>query len=131
MNEFFNPHTKTFSNLQNFSSVYSIYSSITQFFSITLRSMNNYLDDFRMNMKYYREQAGISQTHLSVLCECGTGTIGGIEAGKAKPSFDMMIKIAEALKVNPADLFIRDSSKGKVQIRDILKKEFNSILAKI
>ena len=93
--------------------------------------MSNYLDDFRMNMKYYREQAGISQTHLSVLCECGTGTIGGIEAGKAKPSFDMMIKIADALKVNPADLFIRDSSKEKVQIRDILKTEFDTILAKI
>ncbi|MCR5126374.1 MAG: helix-turn-helix domain-containing protein [Treponema sp.] len=38
--------------------------------------------------------------------ECGTGTIGGIEAGKAKPSFDMMIKIAEALKINPADFFL-------------------------
>lgn len=93
--------------------------------------MNKYLDDFRMNMKHYREQTGISQTQLSILCDCGTGTIGGIEAGKAKPSFDMMIKIAEALKVNPADLFIRDSSKEKVQLRDVLKSEFDSILAKI
>ena len=93
--------------------------------------MSNYLDDFRMNMKYYREQAGISQTHLSVLCECGTGTIGGIESGKAKPSFDMMIKIAEALKINPADLFIRDSSKGKADLRDSLKLDFERILARI
>jgi transcriptional regulator with XRE-family HTH domain len=82
-------------------------------------------------MKYYREKAGISQTHLSILCECGTGTIGGIEAGKAKPSFDMMIKIAEALKINPADFFIRDSSKEKMQLRDVLKSEFETILAKI
>jgi len=93
--------------------------------------MNNYLDDFRMNMKYYREKAGISQTHLSVLCGCGTGTIGGIESGKAKPSFDMMIKIAEALKINPADLFIRDSSKEKSDLRDSLKLDFDRILAKI
>ena len=93
--------------------------------------MYNYLDDFRMNMKYYREKMSISQTQLSILCDCGTGTIGGIEAGKAKPSFDMMTKIAEALKVNPADLFIRDSSKGKMQLRDVLKSEFETILAKI
>ena len=93
--------------------------------------MNNYLEDFRMNMKYYWEKAGISQTHLSILCECGTGTIGGIEAGKAKPSFDMMIKIAEALKINPADFFIRDSSKAKTELRESLKLQFDSILAKV
>ncbi len=93
--------------------------------------MTNYLDDFRMNMKYYREKAGISQTRLSILCECGTGTIGGIEAGKAKPSFDMMIKIAEALKINPADLFIRDSSKSKSDIREALRLQFDTILAHV
>lgn len=47
------------------------------------------------------------------ICNCGTGTIGGIESGKAKPSFEMMIKISEALNINPADLFIRDASQSK------------------
>ncbi|MBS7294423.1 MAG: helix-turn-helix transcriptional regulator [Treponema sp.] len=47
----------------------------------------------------------ISFAQLSIICNCGTGTIGGIESGKAKPSFEMMIKIAEALIINPADLF--------------------------
>ena len=93
--------------------------------------MDNYLDTFRMNMKYYREILGISQTQLSIICDCGTGTIGGIESGKAKPSFDMIIKISEALKINPADLFIRDSSKSKQKIRDELKKAFDSIIAKL
>ena len=93
--------------------------------------MKKYLESFRMNMKHYREKLGISQTQLSILCDCGTGTIGGIESGKAKPSFDMMIRIAEALKINPADLFIRDSSNSKQTLRDNLKAEFDSILAKI
>ena len=44
--------------------------------------MNNYLDAFRMNMKFYREALGISQTQLSILCDCGTGTIGGINTCK-------------------------------------------------
>ena len=93
--------------------------------------MDKYLDDFRMNMKYYREKAGISQIQLSILCDCGTGTIGGIESGKAKPSFDMMVKIAEALNINPADLFVRDSSRSMLKIKESLREEFNIFLAKI
>lgn len=93
--------------------------------------MTNYLDDFRMNIKYYREKLEISQAELSILCDCGTGTIGGIESGKAKPSFDMMIKIAEALKVTPADLFIRDISKTKAEIKKEFKNQVEIMLAKL
>ena len=93
--------------------------------------MDNYLDEFRMNVKYYREKLGISQTQLSILCDCGTGTIGGLESGKAKPSFDMMIKIAQALKVTPADLFIRDISKSKTELKQELKQQFERILGKL
>lgn len=93
--------------------------------------MDNYLDEFRMNVKYYREKMDISQTQLSIICDCGTGTIGGIESGKAKPSFDMMIKIAQALKVTPADLFIRDISKSKTELKQELKRQFESILNKL
>ena len=93
--------------------------------------MDTYLDEFRINVKYYREKLGISQTQLSILCDCGTGTIGGIESGKAKPSFDMMIKIAQALKVTPADLFIRDISKSKTELKQELKQQFERILGKL
>ena len=93
--------------------------------------MNKYFEDFRMNMKHYREQNGVSQTQLAIICDCGTGTIGGIESGKAKPSFDMILRIADALKITPADLFVRDSSKNKSDIRKNLKKQFDEILAKI
>ena len=93
--------------------------------------MINYLDDFRMNIKYYREKLEISQAELSIICDCGTGTIGGIESGKAKPSFDMMIKIAEVLKVTPADLFIRDISKTKAEIKKEIKNQVEIMLAKI
>ena len=43
----------------------------------------------------------------------------------------MMVKIAEALNINPADLFIRDSSKSKSKVRETLREDFNFILAKI
>ena len=92
--------------------------------------MDTYLDVFRMNMKFYREKRGISQTQLSIACNCGTGTIGGIESGKAKPSFDMIIKIAEALNVHPADLFIREASVSKKELHDSLQQDFDHILEK-
>lgn len=93
--------------------------------------MSDYFEAFRMNMKYYREKLGLSQMQLSILCDCGSGTIGGIEAGKAKPSFDMIIKIAEGLKITPADLFVRDSAINKLEIKKSLKSQFDSILAKM
>lgn len=93
--------------------------------------MSEYLENFRLNMKYYREKLGISQSQLSIICDCGTGTIGGIESGKAKPSFDMLIKIAEALKITPADLFIRDVSKSKLEIKKEIKLQFDNMLAKL
>ena len=93
--------------------------------------MMKYFDDFRMNMKYYREKQDISQIQLSIECNCGTGTIGGIESGKAKPSFDMIIKIAEALSVSPADLFVRDSSLSKEKLKKELQNRFDNIIDKL
>ncbi len=93
--------------------------------------MKDYLEDFRMNMKYYREKNDVSQTQLAILCDCGTGTIGGIESGKAKPSFEMIVRIADALKITPADLFVRDSSRNKNEIKKQLKLQFEQILEKI
>lgn len=84
-----------------------------------------------MNMKFYREKNNVSQTRLAILCDCGTGTIGGIESGKAKPSFDMIVRIADALKVTPADLFIRDSFKNKNEVKKQLKIQFEQILEKL
>ena len=90
--------------------------------------MMDYFDEFRMNIKYYREKRNISQIQLSAECNCGSGTIGGIESGKAKPSFDMIIKIAEALSVSPADLFVRNSSVSRENLKKELQAHFDNII---
>lgn len=84
--------------------------------------MDKNFSDFRFNIKYYREKLGISQTQLAIIIDCGTGTIGGIESGRAKPSFDMILKIADALHVHPADLFMRNITKTKADIKKSLIK---------
>ena len=42
----------------------------------------------------------------------------------------MMVRIAEALKVNPADFFIRDASRSKAELKATLKENFDTILEK-
>lgn len=74
--------------------------------------------DFRMNMKHYRTKRNVSQAWLAEACDCSNGMIGAIEAGRAKPSFDTILAIAQALEIHPADLFLRDSSITKAEIKE-------------
>lgn len=41
------------------------------------------------------------------------------------------VRIADALKVTPADFFIRNSSKDKIEIKKQLKTQFEQILEKL
>ena len=75
--------------------------------------MDKLYDEFRMNMKYYRELQKLSQSELAIQDNSSNGMIGNIKSGKAFPSFKNILAIAKALKVHPADLFLRDASKSK------------------
>ncbi|MBR4245369.1 MAG: helix-turn-helix transcriptional regulator [Treponema sp.] len=94
--------------------------------------MDSFFDDFRMNIKYYRDLRGLNQSELAIQADSSNGMIGNIESGKAYPSFKNALAIARALKVHPADLFLRDASKSKEEIRTVLKekieKEINNII---
>lgn len=78
--------------------------------------MDTYLSDFISNLIYYRKQKGYTQSTLAAVSNCSKGNIGGIEAGKSLPSFETIIKIAEALDIHPADLFLRNTSKNHEEI---------------
>ena len=54
------------------------------------------------------------------------GQIGNIEAGKAFPSFELILRIANAFSIHPADLFLRDSS--KIQDRKLYSKYHELLL---
>lgn len=74
--------------------------------------MNRYFDDFRMNMKFYREEIKHwTQAELAIQANSSIGQIGNIEAGNSRPSFENILAIAKALEIHPADLFLRDASK--------------------
>jgi transcriptional regulator with XRE-family HTH domain len=78
-------------------------------------------DVFIANLKSYRKEKGISQEKLAEICDCATGTIGCIECGKTLPSFEMIVNIAAALKIHPADLFLRNASTTVMEAKDKLR----------
>ena len=79
-----------------------------------------------MNLKYYRELRGLSQAELAGIMDCGTGTIGNLERGASKPSFDLIVKLAYALEIEPCDLFLRNASTVQKEIDDFLRNELPS-----
>lgn len=67
--------------------------------------MIDYQQCFIENIKLYRKKKGISQAQLAEACDVSNGTIGNIECGITKPSFDLILLIADRLGVKPESLF--------------------------
>lgn len=93
--------------------------------------MENYFETFRLNIKYYRDLRGMNQSELAVQADSSNGNIGNIESGTSKPSFDLILKIAEALRIHPADLFLRGASVSRDEMRKIIGKRLYRELDKI
>ena len=92
--------------------------------------MHRYQQEFIANLKKYRIKSGFSQSYLAELCDVATGTIGNIECGIAKPSFDLIIKMSEVFKIHPALLFSENPSVDYRENKNAcdLLKEIKSII---
>ena len=93
--------------------------------------MSSIFDDFRMNLKFYRELRSFSQFDLAVQANCSNALIGNIEAGRVKPSFETIVKFSDALNIHPADLFLRETSKSNAEMRRELKSNISRIIDEI
>ena len=87
--------------------------------------MSTYQEDFIENLIFYRTQKGMSQLELSGICDCAKSTIGGIESRKNFPSFELILKIAYALEIHPADLFLRNASQSREEVRKFFDEELS------
>ena len=65
----------------------------------------------------------MSQLELSGICNCGKSTISGIESGKTFPSYDLIFRLAYALEIHPADLFLRNASLQREEVRNFFEKD--------
>ena len=87
--------------------------------------MNILKSEFVENLIFYRMQKGLSQLELSGICDCGKSTISGIESGKTFPSYDLIFRLADALEIHPADLFLRNASNQREDVREFFEKELS------
>ena len=87
--------------------------------------MKTYQDDFIANLIFYRTERRLSQLELSGICDCAKSTIGGIESRKNFPSFELILKIADALEIHPADLFLRNASQNQEDVRKFFDEELS------
>lgn len=58
------------------------------------------------NIRKYRTLAGLRQEDLAELCECSNSHIGQVENARTIPSLEMVVTIANALKVTVDQLLL-------------------------
>jgi transcriptional regulator with XRE-family HTH domain len=61
-------------------------------------------DQFGSRLEQFRSDAGLSQTQLAKAVGTSQSAVSQMESGERKPSFDMLRRLAKALKVSPAHL---------------------------
>lgn len=59
------------------------------------------------NLAKYRKLRGYTQIHLSAISQVEQATIARIEKANVNPTIATLCKLANALEVEPADLFKR------------------------
>lgn len=57
-----------------------------------------------IEIQFYRQQKKMNQAELAVCAGCHVNTISSIERGQCATSIDIWFRIAECLKINPAEL---------------------------
>ena len=84
------------------------------------------------NLKKWRKIKGLTQEKLAEKCDSAHTYIRQLESGVGNPSFAFIGKIAEALQIEPYQLFFDDTAKQTVSARakyieSIQKKLMSSI----
>ena len=72
-----------------------------------------------------REKAGLSQLELALRADISQNMINYIETGKRTPSLDSLLKICNALNINPAVLFVNtqeEKEEAKKQVIEIIQR---------
>ena len=76
-------------------------------------------------IKSIRVKKGISQMELSLRSNLSQSFIASIEKGKKQPSVVTLIRIADALEVNPQDFFFESFDSN---MKDQIKEKIRNLL---
>ncbi len=76
---------------------------------------------FGERIKSLRDAKGWTQEYLAEKMGISTQYLSGIERGKENPTFDMLMKFSDALKVEMWELFDFGHEKGPKELKEMLK----------
>lgn len=65
------------------------------------------MNSFGERLKYWREHLGLTQEQLAVRCESSEQVIRSYEKNRNKPGYDMIIRLCDAMLINP-DYLMQD-----------------------
>ncbi len=83
------------------------------------------------NLKRYRKQNHIRQLDLALEIGKSANYINSIENGKYFPPPETIDKIAEALKVEPASLFQKESKDKPLLKDELVKKIYDKVIVSL
>jgi transcriptional regulator with XRE-family HTH domain len=89
--------------------------------------IENQLDHVVMRIKGIRLEKRLSQMEVSLRSGLSQGFITDIELGKKQPSVLTLLRIADALGVNPADFFPTPIAKTPAD-REAIKQRIRELL---
>lgn len=83
---------------------------------------------FGKRIKHIRESKGWTQENLAEKMDISTNYLSSIERGKENPTFDLLMKLSDAVEVEMWELFDFGHEKGPKELRAMLirfAKDFN------
>ena len=82
------------------------------------------------NIKFHRKAQGLTQENLAEMVQTASTYIAMIESGKRTPSFKMIERIANVLKVDASELFSTKEypSEPSSELRNKLINQFEEFL---
>lgn len=91
-----------------------------------MASINETENRFLQRLKEEREKAGMSQLELAYKAGLSQNMITYLETGKRTPTLTTILKICNALEINPSVLFEDDDEQ-----REEMKKQIYSLVKKL
>lgn len=91
-----------------------------------MASINETENRFLQRLKEEREKAGMSQLELAYKAGLSQNMITYLETGKRTPNLTTILKICNALEINPSVLFEDDDEQ-----REEMKKQIYSLVKKL
>lgn len=92
----------------------------------SMASINETEDRVLQRLKAEREKAGLSQLELAYKAGLSQNMVTYLETGKRTPNLTTILKICNALEINPSVLFLDEDEQ-----REEMKRQIYSLVKKL